>query len=90
VFGAKTSCCELASFAASTAEAAAGPFAALGTRGAAHVFEPSQLWCPSCLEAAKNPGAGVMLQAQLWFRDPLNTSNQSTSLSDVVEAFVGP
>jgi hypothetical protein len=30
------------------------------------------------------------LSAQLWYRDPQNTSNQTTSLSDAVEHFVGP
>jgi len=39
---------------------------------------------------AKNPGAGAVVQAQLWYRDPLNTSNQTTSLSDAIEFAVGP
>ena len=39
---------------------------------------------------AKNPGAGATVQAQLWYRDPLNTSNQTTSLSDAIEFGVGP
>ena len=47
------------------------------------------LWCPSCPKPAKNPGAGAMVQAQLWYRDPLSTSNQTTSLSDAVEFGVG-
>ena len=34
---------------------------------------------------ALNPGAGAAVQAQLWYRDPLNTSNQPTSLSDAIE-----
>jgi hypothetical protein len=38
----------------------------------------------------KNPGAGVVVQAQLWYRDPLNTSNQSTGLSDALEFTVAP
>jgi hypothetical protein len=25
------------------------------------------------------------MQGQLWYRDPLNTSNQTTSLSDAIE-----
>ena len=29
---------------------------------------------------AKKPGAGAIVQAQLWFRDPLNTSNQTTGV----------
>jgi hypothetical protein len=38
----------------------------------------------------KNPGAGAVVQAQLWYRDTLNTSNQTTSLSDAHEFTVGP
>jgi len=36
------------------------------------------------------PGAGAMVQAQLWYRDPLNTSNQATGLSAAFEFCVGP
>ena len=39
---------------------------------------------------AQNPGPGATVQAQLWYRDPLNTSNQTTSLSDAVEFVVAP
>jgi len=38
----------------------------------------------------QNPGAGAVVQAQLWYRDPSNTSNQPTSMSDAVEFAVGP
>ena len=48
------------------------------------------LWCPSCPRPAKNPGAGATVQAQLWYRDPLSTSNQTTSLSDAIEFTVAP
>ena len=48
------------------------------------------LWCPSCPGSSKNPGAGSTVQAQLWYRDPLSTSNQTTSLSDAMEFFVAP
>ena len=48
------------------------------------------LWCPTCPKPQHNPGAGALVQAQLWFRDPFNTSNQSTSLSDAVEFTVSP
>ena len=34
---------------------------------------------------ASNPGAGTVTQVQLWYRDPLNTSNQKTSLSDALQ-----
>lgn len=39
---------------------------------------------------AQNPGAGAVVQAQLWYRDPFNTSNQTTGLSDALEFTVGP
>jgi len=48
------------------------------------------LWCPTCPKPTKNPSAGATVQAQLWYRDPLNTSNQTTSLSDAIEFVVGP
>jgi len=48
------------------------------------------LWCPTCSKPQKNPGAGAVVQAQLWYRDPFNTSNQTTSLSDAVEFLVVP
>ena len=38
----------------------------------------------------QEPVPGTLLQAQLWYRDPLNTSNQTTSLSDALEFCVGP
>ena len=48
------------------------------------------LSCPTCPKPAKNPGSGATVQAQLWYRDPLSTSNQTTSLSDAVEFGVQP
>ena len=39
---------------------------------------------------AQNPGAGAVVQGQLWYRDPWNTSNQTTSLSDAIEFTVQP
>ena len=47
-------------------------------------------WCPTCPKASKNPGAGTYVQAQLWYRDPQNTSNRTTSFSDAIESFVSP
>jgi hypothetical protein len=38
----------------------------------------------------KNPGSGAVVQAQCWFRDPMNTSNQTTSLSDAIEFTMVP
>jgi len=48
------------------------------------------LWCAGCPKPLKNPGAGALVQAQLWYRDPFNTSNQTTSLSNAVEFTVDP
>ena len=47
-------------------------------------------WCPTCPKPSHNPGAGAVVQAQLWYRDPFNTSNQTTSLSDAIEFVVCP
>ena len=38
----------------------------------------------------QNPGPGALVRAQLWFRDPLNTANQKTSLSNAIEFSVCP
>ncbi len=48
------------------------------------------LWCAACPSPLKNPGAGAVVQAQLWYRDPFNTSNQTTSLSAAIEFSVKP
>jgi hypothetical protein len=47
-------------------------------------------WCPACSHPNHNPTAGQKMQIQLWYRDPFNTSNQTTSLSDALEVDVGP
>lgn len=39
---------------------------------------------------SKAPAAGATVGMQLWFRDPSNTSNQTTSLSDAIEFGVCP
>ena len=39
---------------------------------------------------SQSPGPGATVQAQLWYRDPGNTSNQTTSLSNAVEWTVCP
>jgi hypothetical protein len=39
---------------------------------------------------AKAPTPGTPTQLQLWFRDPQNTSNQTTSLSDALQFTVAP
>ena len=55
-----------------------------GTNGACdgfHLVDFNQLWS---FLPAKNPGAGNAAWVQFWFRDPFNTSNQTTSLSDAI------
>jgi hypothetical protein len=47
------------------------------------------LWCPACSQPQKNPGAGATVWAQLWYRDPLSTSNRPTSFSDAIEFSLG-
>jgi hypothetical protein len=64
-----------------------------GTPGACdgQLFQDmNALWCPTCPKPAKNPGAGAIVQAQFWYRDPFNTSNQTTSLSNAIEFGVNP
>ena len=45
---------------------------------------------PDLPEARTGPWAGQTPQIQLWYRDPQNTSNQTTSLSNALEADVCP
>jgi hypothetical protein len=64
-----------------------------GTPGACNgtfTQDLNSLWCLTCPHPEKNPGAGTLVQAQFWYRDPWNTSNTATSLSDAVEFVVGP
>jgi choice-of-anchor B domain-containing protein len=71
----------------------AGLLSAAGTPGACDGTFTQDLnatWCATCPLPLKNPGAGAVVQAQLWYRDPLNTSNQTTSLSDAIEFTVVP
>jgi hypothetical protein len=70
-----------------------GLLTAAGTNGAcdgSFAQDLNALWCPTCPKPAKNPGAGVTTQLQLWYRDPLNTSNRTTSLSDALEFTLAP
>ena len=67
-----------------------GVLAGSGTPGVcdgAFAQDLNGLWTA---KPAKNPGAGAVVQAQLWYRDPASTSNQTTSLSDAVEFCVQP
>jgi Tol biopolymer transport system component len=48
------------------------------------------LWCPSCPKPNLAPVPGQALQVQFWYRDPTNSSNQPSSLSDAIEVPVSP
>jgi predicted outer membrane repeat protein len=50
----------------------------------------NSLWCAACPKPQANPGAGARVQIQGWYRDPLSTSSQPTSLSDAREIEVQP
>jgi hypothetical protein len=70
-----------------------GLLAGTGTVGAcdgSFAQDLNATWCSTCPYPQKNPGAGAVVQAQLWYRDPLSTSNQTTSLSDAIEFVVSP
>jgi hypothetical protein len=70
-----------------------GLLPAVGTSGAcdgSFTLDLNALWCPGCPKPGKNPGAGALAAAQLWYRDPASTSNQTTSLSDAIEFAVCP
>ena len=47
-------------------------------------------WCATCSKPSHNPGVGAIMQAQLWYRDPQNTSNRPSSMSDAIEFCVAP
>jgi hypothetical protein len=71
----------------------AGILPGTGTPGACNgsfLQDLNAHWCPTCPKPNHNPGPGATVQAQLWYRDPLSTSNQTTSLSDAIEFCVGP
>ncbi len=71
----------------------AGLLAGVGSVGACDGSfgqDLNALWCAACPKSHKNPGAGAVVQAQLWYRDPQSTSNRSTSLSDALEFYVAP
>jgi hypothetical protein len=71
----------------------AGLLPGSGTSGAcdgSFAQDLNALWCPTCPKPQKNPGPGALVQAQLWYRDPQNTSNQTTSLSDALEFTLQP
>ena len=70
-----------------------GALAGNGTSGACNQVSSQDLnarWCATCPKPNHAPIPGVKLQIQLWYRDPQNTGNQSTSLSDALEVDVCP
>jgi hypothetical protein len=68
----------------------AGVLAGVGTNGACDGTFAQDLNAHWSAFPQKNPGAGALVQAQLWYRDPQSTSNQTTSLSDALEFTVQP
>lgn len=55
-----------------------------------HSLDLNALWCSTCPRPGINPGAGAAVYAQLWYRDPLSTSNRASSLSSALQFYVGP
>ena len=68
----------------------AGLLTGTGTPGACDGFFSQDLNARWTAKPAQNPGAGAVVQAQLWYRDPFNTSNQTTSFSNAIEFVVRP
>jgi hypothetical protein len=68
----------------------AGLLPGVGTNGLCDGSFSKDLNALWTAKPAVNPGPGVLVRAQLWYRDPLNTSNQQTSLSNAIECCVGP
>ena len=48
------------------------------------------LWCPTCPKPSNNPGAGAVVQAQFWYRNPQSPVLVTTALSDAIEFPVAP
>jgi hypothetical protein len=68
----------------------AGLISGGGTNGACDGSFAQDLNARWTAKPSHNPGAGATVNAQLWYRDPQNTSNQTTSFSDGLEFVVGP
>ena len=62
----------------------------LGQCDGAIAVDLNATWCSTCPQAGINPGVGTLVQTQLWYRDPLNPSGTTTSLSDALEFTVTP
>jgi hypothetical protein len=71
----------------------AGIMSGAGTNGScdgSFSVDFNAYWCPTCPSPQKNPGVGAMVQLQLWYRDPLSASNQTTAMSGAIEFIVCP
>jgi hypothetical protein len=58
-----------------------------GTCDGAFAQDLNAMWSA---KPSVRPAPGTTVQAQLWYRDPQSTSNQTTSLSDAIEFTVAP
>jgi len=67
-----------------------GLLAGSGTSGSCDGSFSQDLNARWTAKPSHNPGAGAIVQAQLWYRDPFNTSNQTTSLSNAIEFTMCP
>lgn len=67
-----------------------GLLVGVGTQGACDGSFTQDLNARWTARPSQNPGAGAVVQAQLWYRDPFGMSNQTTSLSDAIEFCVEP
>jgi hypothetical protein len=67
-----------------------GLLAGTGTSGACNGTFTQDLNARWNAKPNQNPGPGAIVQAQLWYRDPFGSSNQTTSFSDALEFPVGP
>ena len=67
-----------------------GLLTGVGTPGACDGLFSQDLNARWTAKPKQNPGAGAIVQAQLWYRDPFSSSNQTTSLSDAIEFYVCP
>ena len=64
-----------------------------GTNGACDGSATQDLnarWCGICPKPNHQPIPGTPMQIQFWYRDPMNTSNQTTSFSDALEVTICP
>ena len=68
----------------------AGVLVGTGTAGTCDGSLAQDLNASWTARPAFNPGAGAVVQAQLWYLDPSNSSNQATSLSCAIEFTVQP